>query len=407
MGRCRVKRPYLGLGVAAVLLTVYVIAMLWPYLTATLVRGSAVTTWVHLATAPIQGRAPGSLPAIGSTVGANGVLMEIVNDRLDPAPVLMADAALASARSQVVAAREFLDQVRTLDDQRRELMKRHAADYRTELDAEVVVRVARIALLEAKAANAAAIAARTGDISDRGYRSRDVHDESRIREAEARAELAGERMALDRARRRRAAADNGLFLALDGSSLNWAYGDWQDAKTEIKNARRRLDEATAAEAASARALEATREAFRLKEHAPVLVPPGGIVRSIVIGSGATVGVGDPVAKWIDCNDLLIDAPVSDAALPLIAVGSTSEVILEGEGIWRQAEVVGLRGAAETIGLADLAAVAKGRHNGDAQVLLKLPADPGSFGGCPVGHAAYVHFPTAGLGAVLLARLGLR
>lgn len=401
------KRPYLGLGVATVLLTVYVIVMLWPYLTATLVRGSAVTTWVHLATAPIQGRAPVTLPTIGSTVGADGVLMEIVNDRLDPAPVLMADAALASARSQAVAAREFLDQVRAIDDQRRELMKRHAADYRAELDAEVVVREARIALLEAKTANAAAIAARTGNISERGYRSRDIHDESRIREVEAQAELAGERMALDRARRRRAAADNGLFLALDGSSLNWAYGDWQDAKTEIKNARRRLDEATAAEAASVRALEATREAFRLKERAPVQVPPGGIVRSIVIGSGATVGVGDPVAKWINCNDLLIDAPVSDAALPLIAIGSKSEVILEGEGIWRSAEVVGLRGAAETIGPSDLAAVAKGRHSGDAQVLLKLQADPGSFGGCPVGHAAYVHFPTAGLAAVLLARLGLR
>jgi hypothetical protein len=114
-----------------------------------MVRGSAVTTWTHIATAPIQGRAPAALPVIGSTVGAEGAIMELVNDRLDPAPVLMAEAALANARLRVTAAREFLDQVRALDDQRRELMKRHAADYRAELDAEIAVREARIALLAA------------------------------------------------------------------------------------------------------------------------------------------------------------------------------------------------------------------------------------------------------------------
>ena len=117
-------------------------------------------------------------------------------------------------------------------------------------------------------------------------------------------------------------------------------------------------------------------------------------------------MGDPVAKWIDCNDLFIDAPVSDAALPLIPLGSKAEAILEGDGTWREAHVVALRGGAETLGTADLAAVAKGRQQGDAQVLLKLDGDPHEFASCPVGRAAYVHFPSAGVLAVLLARLGL-
>ncbi len=136
-------------------------------------------------------------------------------------------------------------------------------------------------------------------------------------------------------------------------------------------------------------------------------PPGSTIRSTIIGSGATVDVGNPVAKWIDCSDLLVDAPVSDAALPLIPVGSHAEVVLEGEGKWRDAQVVAVRGAAETMGAADLAAVAKGRGPGDAQALLKLAADVREFGTCPVGRAAYVHFPNAGVVAVLLARLGLR
>ncbi len=120
-----------------------------------------------------------------------------------------------------------------------------------------------------------------------------------------------------------------------------------------------------------------------------------------------VGVGDPVAKWIDCHDLFVDAPVSDAALPLIPVGSRADIILEGESHWRHARVVeSLRGAAETIGAADLAAVAKGRGRGDGQVLLKPEDEAPAFTVRPVGQAAYVHFPTAGMLDVPLARLGL-
>jgi multidrug resistance efflux pump len=167
-----------------------------------------------------------------------------------------------------------------------------------------------------------------------------------------------------------------------------------------------LEQARSAEAQSVRRLDAAREAFKLKQKAPVLAPTGVTIRSIIIGRGATVGIGDPIAKWIDCNEVLVDAPVSDATLPLIELGSKAEVILEGEGKWRQAEVIALRGAAETLDATDLAAVAKGRQKGDAQVLLKLDTQRTSFASCPVGYAAYVHFPNAGLLAVLLARLGL-
>jgi hypothetical protein len=139
----------------------------------------------------------------------------------------------------------------------------------------------------------------------------------------------------------------------------------------------------------------------------VKAPAGATIRSLIIGAGATVVPGQAVARWIDCNAIFIDAPVSDAALPLIPLGSTAEVIIEGEGRWRQAHVTNIRGAAETIGAADLAAVAKGRGRGDGQVLLKLQAAREEFEACPVGQAAYVHFPTAGVLAVLMARLGFR
>jgi hypothetical protein len=82
----RLWPPSFALWMAAAALLIYAVAMLRPYIAATLVRGSTVTAWTHLATAPIQGRAPAVMPTIGSTVGADGVIMEVVNDRLDPAP---------------------------------------------------------------------------------------------------------------------------------------------------------------------------------------------------------------------------------------------------------------------------------------------------------------------------------
>jgi hypothetical protein len=380
--------------------------MLWPYFAATLVRGSAITAWSHVATAPIQGRAPAILPQLGSKVGADGVIIEIANDLLDPAPVRMAEATLASARTRLAAANDYMDSVQALDGQRRDLMKRYAADYRADVEAEIVAREARVTLLAAMVASAMAIADRTRTVSDKGYRSQDYVDDSKIRVAEAEAGLAAERMALDRLRRRRAASYEGLFLGADGSSLNWAYGSWLDSKTEIKGARLQAEQARSAELEAEQALETAREAFRLKQKAAVLAPPGSTIRSIIVGKQASVGPGDPIGRWIDCDDLFVDAPISDAALPLIPINSKAEIILEGEGKWREAHVVALRGAAEIIDVADLAAVAKGREKGDAQALLKLDADPRDFASCPVGRAAYVHFPSAGLFAVLLSRLGL-
>ena len=286
-------------------------------------------------------------------------------------------------------------------------MKQNAAHYRAELDAEIATREARVGMLGAKEKSAASLAARSHGVSESGYRSRDYRDDADIRLSEADAELEAERHALEQLKSRRGASDEGLFLGADGGGLDWAYSDRRDAKTEVKRARLQLEQAEAGVRVAQQALDAARESYRLQHKAPVLAPAGTIVRSVMVGNGATVGVGDAVAKWIDCHELFVDAPVSDAALPLIPIGSRADVILEGENQWRHARVAQVRGAAETVGAADLAAVAKGRQSGDGQVLLALEDEPPAFTVCPVGQAAYVHFPTAGVLDVLWARLGLR
>jgi len=225
----------LKLAALAVLL-VYAIAMLWPYLAATLVRGSAVTAWMNLATAPIPGRAPAHLPLVGSQVGADGVIVELVNEQLDPGMVPRAEAALAAAQVRSRAARTYLEGALEIDGDRRQLMKDYATQFRGELDAEIAAREARLGLLRIKVTVAGQLAERTKNVADRGYRSGDYRDDAQIRLAEAEAEMALERIAIDQVRRRRAAADSGIFIMHDGSSPNWAYEQRQDAKTEIKRA---------------------------------------------------------------------------------------------------------------------------------------------------------------------------
>jgi multidrug resistance efflux pump len=392
---------------ALAVLVIYAVVMLWPYLAATLVRGSAVTAWTNVATAPIPGRTPAALPKIGSTVGPDGVILELVNEQLDPGMVPRAEAALVAARARALATKGYLDGAQEIDRDRRDLMKLYAGQFRSALDADIAERETRLGMLRTKVAAATQLADRTRSVADRGLRSGDYRDDAQMRLAEAEAELVLERMAVEQVKRRRAAADSGVFILADGSGPNWAYEHRQDAKTEVKRARLAAEEAASAEREAEQALAAVQANVALQGRATVKAPPGATIRSLAVGAGSSVVRGATVARWIDCNQLFIDAPVSDAALPLIPLGSEAHVIVEGEGRWRKAHVTNIRGAAETIGAGDLAAVAKGRNRGDGQVLLKLDAGRDDYAICPVGLAAYVHFPTAGVLAVMMARLGLR
>jgi HlyD family secretion protein len=138
----------------------------------------------------------------------------------------------------------------------------------------------------------------------------------------------------------------------------------------------------------------------------VRAPPGSIVWSVYVGSGAAVQAGTPVAEWLDCSVLMIDVPVSDAEASLITPGMDAEVVLEGESLTRKASVLRTRGSASTLGRHDLVALAKGRHEGVAQVLLEFPSKPVEFEECPVGRAAYVDFPDIDLIDIIRARLRL-
>ena len=211
---------------------------------------------------------------------------------------------------------------------------------------------------------------------------------------------------LDYARVRRQAADNSVFITADGEDPDWVRGGRLELKLEKKQARLELRQAQAELALATTALEAAAQDFQRLSQGQVRAPPGSIVWSERAAPGATVRAGNPVAEWLDCSSLMVDVPVSDAEVSLIRPGMQAEVVLEGESLSREARVLLTRGSASTLGRDDLAALAKGRHEGVAQVLLELAHEPGEFQNCPVGRAAYVDFPGIGLIDVIRARLRL-
>lgn len=131
-----------------------------------------------------------------------------------------------------------------------------------------------------------------------------------------------------------------------------------------------------------------------------------MVWSLIASPGATVQPGTPIASWINCSIMLVDVPVSDVELALLRKGSPARVVIEGERRTRHGSVFITRGAAATIGADDLAALAKGRHPGIGQVLVKLEPSPADVEACPIGVAAYVDFPEIGIVDMLRARLRL-
>ena len=84
----------------------------------------------------------------------------------------------------------------------------------------------------------------------------------------------------------------------------------------------------------------------------------------------------------------------------------ASIVIEGDRKVRLGKVYLTRGAAATIGADDLAALAKGRHAGIGQVLVKLEPSAADIEDCPIGAAAYVDFPGIGILDMLRARLRL-
>ena len=384
----------------------YAFWMTGPYLRSVIVRDAAVTSWSNVATSPIDGEVAFKPLTIDRVVGSDGVILVVRNDRLGRQTLIEAEIRVNLARSRVKELQEFLDEVMVLDEGRADLKARYADTFRAQLDAEIASLERKIGETSDRLGVMHKIAARSEELARRGTASETTADEARMRVGNLKLEIAELEAEFNYAQVRRQAANRSVFITADGEDPDWVRGGRQELKLQKKQARLELRQAQAELELATTALKAAVQDLERLSEARVRAPPGSIVWSEQGAPGAAVRAGSPVAEWLDCAILMVDVPVSDAEVSLLRPGMRAEVVLEGKSLTRKANVLLTRGSASTLGRADLAALAKGRHGGVAQVLLELPHDPEEFQSCPVGRAAYVDFSDIGLIDVIQARLRL-
>ena len=377
-----------------------------PYLRSIIVRDATVTTWLNWSASPIEGIVTWEPISVDRMVGADGVLARIENPHLSQHSAEEHEIRMQLARARVRELEGFLEEIKALDEERAELKAHYADTFRAQLDAEIASLARKIKVNSDRLELMRKIAARKDTLAGKGIVSDIVADEDAIRVSNLEFNLAELQEHLDQSRVRRAAADEGVFIASNGEDPAWVRGSRMELKLEKKRARLELRQAQADLKQARVDMEAVRGDLARLSEATIRVPPGSIVWSEPVAEGATVVSGQLLAAWLDCSVLMIDVPVADAEVSLISPGMKAEVILEGDTEVRNASVLMTRGSASTMGKQDLAAVAKGRSDGVAQVLLDFSHEAGGFEECPVGRAAYVDFLDIGLIEVIRARLRL-
>ncbi len=390
--------PMIGLFIA------YTFWILGPYFESVVVRDSAVTSWLNVATSPIDGTLEEETPYIAGIVGSNGILAIIRNDRQSSSVVDGAENYLEKIVLRAAEIREYLAELEELDAERSAAKANYADAFRALLDQKILSLQNEIDVAQGELVLRRTIAKRLDKLLAQGNVSQLTSDEAQLAVAESERLLSEHSRDLGNLKSRRDAAKESIFLMEDGNDPNWVGQARIELKLAKKNAALQLHEAQADIALAEVALQRAKEDFLSLTEAEILVPEESIIWNRRAAPGATVVSGEPIAEWLDCSVLMIDVPLSDAEVPLVTPGMTAKIVLEGDNVERTGTVIMSRGSAFTLGENDLAALAKGRGEGIAQALVEFSHERENFEECPVGRAAYVDFPNIGILDVLRARL---
>ena len=407
--RVRSRRRRLALLCGAVVAAIILLTAGWqlgPYLRSTVSRSSAVTSWIHVATSPIAGNLASRLPQPGDRVAPDGVIVTIRNLHNDPSAAEHAKAEVVRAEAVVAELRQYVDAMRQLDTEWQARTASYAAAFRDNL--EVTLTSARVELetIEQRLALARTARDRVQRLAARGNASAAAADDALALVAELELQRVERERSIAELEVRRAAAGKGVYITSDGIDPDWNDRSRDQLRRDLAQVVADLAEAEAT-LASARAV-ASIDAAALERTSvgAATAPPRSLIWSVIVGAGASVNVGSPIAEWLDCSVMLVDVPVSDIEVALLRPGMEAEVVLEGEQQHRQAAILLTRGSAGTLGSDDLAALAKGRSAAKGQVLLRLEPTPEDIATCPIGLSAFVDFPQIDVTDMLRARLRL-
>lgn len=396
------------LGLAAfTALLIYIAWIGGPYLRSIIIRDAAVTTWINVVRSPIQGYFDTHPLYPGSRAAANGHIAEIKNPLADGTAVAKAEAALTLAKTRAAGLEAMLETLNTEIDARAKAAEAYASTYKRDIDERIAHADQAIAHTEKRLAFGRVQVNRLENLSSNDQASQTAVDATMVAALDLERRLTELKAELERATVRREGANQGVLLLDDGADGAEAFrNSLEEMRLNLSRTRSDLDAAKAEITATELVLDTTRAIYDKETRFGIEARLGAMVWNLMASPGSSVQTGMPVISWIDCGIMLVDVPVSDVELALLAPGDTADVILEGERHLRRGTVLLERGAAATMGNTELAALAKGRAPGIGQVLVKLFPSDADINACPIGNAAYVDFPGLGLLDIVKARLRL-
>jgi CRP/FNR family transcriptional regulator, cyclic AMP receptor protein len=219
----RRRRWLIGLCGAAAAASI-LLAVGWqlgPYLRSTVSRDAAVTTWIHVATSPIAGNLDSRLPKPGDRVGADGLIVTVRNRHNDPSAAEQSAGEVARAEAIVEELRRYVDAMRQLDAEWQARTASHAAAFKQNLEVTLTSDRLKLEQVKQQLEIARADLDRKQRLAARGNASVAAADEALASVAE----LELERVELERniaeLEVRRAAAEKGVFMTVDGTDPDW------------------------------------------------------------------------------------------------------------------------------------------------------------------------------------------
>lgn len=355
-------------------------------------RDAAVTTWLNAVTAPITGTIEDYRVRVGERIGPPGIVARLDNHAADRGGLIRAESAVRDAEAQVIELAGYDGRLSALVVEWTDRRNRYGAGFTRDLDLKIQDLESRLALLRDRVALAELSAGRRRSLRASGSGSQAEEDVAQASRLELETALEEMTMALERVRHRRTLAGEGVFLQDDGKEPEWSWRSLDELRIEAARASRNLAEAREALATAVEERDEQRRNFDAAARASIAVPVDATIWSSSVADNTLVRQGEELFSWIDCDVLLVDAPVGETLATLLAPGSPAEVILEGESVARAATVLLTRAASSRLGKSELASQSYGHHPGTAQVIVAL-ADPVAVRGCPIGRRAFVSFPT--------------
>ncbi|TVQ14564.1 MAG: HlyD family efflux transporter periplasmic adaptor subunit [Leptolyngbya sp. DLM2.Bin27] len=251
---------------------------------------------------------------------------------------------------------------------------------------------------QSAAAVAALEAQRYSTLAERGAVARSVADQTIATAEQTAAGVQRQQAALTQALAEQAAAAQGLQL--EGARV-FSYPDVRvrEINQEMADLRQQQADLDATLRATRQELIYIDQQLALAQTAPIVSPATGVVWSVPSPTGALgdhIEAGSTVVQLLDCDNLWVDAFVSERQVSTLQVGEQARVrfLSDRPGTWRAGTIASIRAGVGRTATGDDVAVPPPelvRREVAVRVrLAEVPLTPAEF--CGVGRSVEVTFP---------------